>query len=196
MSYEELSAPDTGGGTQATTTPSNLDLFGDLLGRKWTLKIVRTLLDEGPLGFSDLAREVGGVSNKVLTESLTDLQAKGLVDRRVVDDRPFRVRYSVTDEGGTLAPILDAIDAWGAGPQEAVTCASCSTELAVARECSYCSERYCADHRLPERHDCPGVAALDEVGRRFESGFDAVAREAVGVRQGSSAEEGRRPGED
>ncbi|MFC4356649.1 winged helix-turn-helix transcriptional regulator [Halobium salinum] len=160
---------------------SNVDLFGNLLGRKWNLDIVRTLLEEGPLGFSELAREVDGVSNKVLSESLTDLQEKGLVSRRVVDDRPFRVQYSVTGHGESLRSVVDAIEAWGAPPGRIATCRTCETELPVARECSYCAHHYCAEHQLPENHDCAGVKRLEGVGRRFESALNAAVRAAEPV---------------
>jgi len=55
-----------------------------LVGKKWHPVIVHRLLDGGPMGFSDLSGEIGGVTNKVLSESLEDLEEKGLVDRDIV----------------------------------------------------------------------------------------------------------------
>lgn len=79
-----------------------------LLGRKWHLVILASLFDAGPQGFSALQRRIDGISSKVLSESLQDLERRGLVDRRVVSDKPFRVEYSLTDRGRDLRPFVEA----------------------------------------------------------------------------------------
>lgn len=83
-----------------------------LLGRKWHAVVLHRLLD-GPRGFNDLARSVEGLSNAVLSDCLDDLAAKGLVTRRVVSEKPFRVEYALTGAGETLEPVLSAMEAWG-----------------------------------------------------------------------------------
>ena len=85
----------------------------DVLGRKWHPVVVTLLLDSGPLGFSGIESRVEGLSDTVLSASLDDLGEKGVVERRVVSDRPLRVEYSLTERGASLAPVLEAMEAWG-----------------------------------------------------------------------------------
>ena len=84
----------------------------DLLGRKWHMRIVYYLLDDGPMGFSDLKGELSGVSSKMLSESLSSLQERELVVREIVSDQPVRVTYSLTEKGAALAPLVDHIIRW------------------------------------------------------------------------------------
>jgi DNA-binding HxlR family transcriptional regulator len=84
-----------------------------LIGKKWHPVIVHRLLEHGPMGFNELKEDVDGISSKVLSDSLEDLEEKGLVDREVVSDRPFRVRYSLTDRGASLESVIDAMREWG-----------------------------------------------------------------------------------
>ncbi|HKJ57586.1 MAG TPA: helix-turn-helix domain-containing protein [Halobacteriales archaeon] len=85
----------------------------DVLGRKWHPVIVTRLLADGPLGFTRLESDVEGLSDTVLSASLADLQEKGIVERRIVSDRPLRVEYALTERGASLEPVLDAMAAWG-----------------------------------------------------------------------------------
>ena len=85
----------------------------DVLGRKWHAVIVSRLLEDGPLGFSRIESDVDGLSDTVLSASLDDLQERGVVERRIVSDRPLRVEYSLTERGASLEPVLDAMEAWG-----------------------------------------------------------------------------------
>lgn len=84
-----------------------------LIGRKWHPVIVHRLLVEAPCGFSEFQTHIGGISNKVLSDALEDLEEKGLVTRGVVSDRPFRVEYDLTPRGRDLEPVIDAMAAWG-----------------------------------------------------------------------------------
>ncbi len=83
-----------------------------LIGRKWHPVIVHRLLD-GPLGFSALQREVDGISSKVLSDSLEDLEQRRLVDREIVSEKPVRVEYSLTETGRSLEPLVVAMGEWG-----------------------------------------------------------------------------------
>jgi DNA-binding HxlR family transcriptional regulator len=96
------------------------DAVQDTLGRKWHLRIVYRLLEDGPMGFSALKSAITGVSSKMLSESLTRLEDDGLVDRAVVSDQPVRVEYSLTDRGRGLEPVVSAVIEWGTehGPAE------------------------------------------------------------------------------
>jgi DNA-binding HxlR family transcriptional regulator len=83
-----------------------LTSLASVLGRKWNLVIVSQLLVNGPMGFSDLRDNIDGISSKVLSESLDDLETGAFVDRTIVSERPFRVEYSLTRRGGVLESLL------------------------------------------------------------------------------------------
>lgn len=84
-----------------------------LIGRKWHPVVIHRLLEHGPLGFNDLKEEVDGISSKVLSDVLEDLEENGLVDRTIVSEKPFRVQYSLTDRGESLEPVIVAMQEWG-----------------------------------------------------------------------------------
>lgn len=83
-----------------------------LIGDKWKVLILRDLLP-GTKRFGELKKSIGSASQKVLTAQLRDMEAKGLVHRRVYAEVPPRVEYSLTDLGRSLKPILDAMWTWG-----------------------------------------------------------------------------------
>lgn len=83
----------------------------DLIAAKWTAIVVYALL-RGTCRFGELRREIGGVSQKVLTETLRELERDGLVARTVFPEVPPRVEYALTPLGRTLAEPLAAICRW------------------------------------------------------------------------------------
>lgn len=83
-----------------------------LIGDKWKVLILRDLID-GTKRFSELKKSIGNVSQKVLTAQLRDMEAKGLITRKVYAEVPPRVEYTLTETGYSLKPILDAMEAWG-----------------------------------------------------------------------------------
>jgi DNA-binding HxlR family transcriptional regulator len=84
-----------------------------LIGKKWHPVIIHRLLVNGPLGFNALKEEVDGISSKVLSDSLEDLEQKQLVDRTIVSEKPFRVEYSLTERGASLEPVILEMRDWG-----------------------------------------------------------------------------------
>ncbi|WP_436927976.1 winged helix-turn-helix transcriptional regulator [Halosimplex amylolyticum] len=84
-----------------------------LIGKKWHPVIVHRLLEHGPSGFNELQDDVDGISSKVLSDSLDDLEENRLVDRDIVSEKPFRVRYSLTAYGESLEPVIAAMREWG-----------------------------------------------------------------------------------
>ncbi|WP_262180971.1 winged helix-turn-helix transcriptional regulator [Haloarcula laminariae] len=84
-----------------------------IIGKKWHPVIVHRLLENGPSGFNELKENVDGISSKVLSDSLEDLQEHGLVDREVVSEQPFRVQYSLTERGASLESVIGEMAAWG-----------------------------------------------------------------------------------
>lgn len=84
----------------------------ELLQRKWTLHIIRCLL-EGPRGFNELARAVGGANPRTLAGRLRQLEEAGVVAKEVESTMPPRTRYYLTPAGRELQGVIDAIAAWG-----------------------------------------------------------------------------------
>ena len=95
-------------GLPACPVETTLTLIGD----KWKVLIIRDLLP-GTKRFGELKKSLGTVSQKVLTAQLRDMEAKGLLERKVYAQVPPRVEYTLTELGMSLQPILDAMGAWG-----------------------------------------------------------------------------------
>lgn len=85
----------------------------EVLGKKWHPVILHRLLEEGPLRFNELSNDLGGITNKVLSNSLKDLQEKNLVERTVESEQPVAVEYALTEEGQSLETVLESLEAWG-----------------------------------------------------------------------------------
>jgi DNA-binding HxlR family transcriptional regulator len=85
----------------------------DILDRKWHPVIVHRLLKHDALRFNELSAELGSITNKTLSNSLDDLEEKGLVDRTIEQEKPVRVSYALTEYGESLAPVIEALEEWG-----------------------------------------------------------------------------------
>lgn len=83
-----------------------------LIGDKWKVLIIRDLLT-GTKRFGELKKSLNGITQKVLTNNLRQMEASGLVNRKVYAEVPPRVEYSLTETGWSLKPILDSIVVWG-----------------------------------------------------------------------------------
>lgn len=83
-----------------------------LIGSKWKLLIIRNLQSR-PWRFNELRKDLEGVSQKVLTDSLRSMEEDGIVARTIYAEVPPRVEYSLTALGQSLRPILDAMKVWG-----------------------------------------------------------------------------------
>ena len=82
-----------------------------ILGGKWKGSILWHLKDE-PVRFSDLARQLGGASKKMVTQRLREMEDTGLVKRRVISTKPFAVAYEITDFGKTALLFLEELKKW------------------------------------------------------------------------------------
>jgi len=87
-----------------------------LIGSKWKLLIIRNLRSR-PWRFNELRRDLVGISQKVLTDSLREMEADGIITRTVYPEVPPRVEYALSGLGETLGPILDAMAKWGSAYQ-------------------------------------------------------------------------------
>lgn len=83
-----------------------------LIDSKWKLLIIRNLLVR-PWRFNELKKDLDGISQKVLTDSLRSMEADGIITRTVYPEVPPRVEYSLTELGRSLNPILEAMQIWG-----------------------------------------------------------------------------------
>ena len=90
-----------------------------LIRDKWTVLVFRDLLS-GTKRFGELKRSLGGISQKVLTERLREMEEQGLIERAVYPEVPPRVEYSLTPLGLSLKLVLNAMWDWGCGYQHIV----------------------------------------------------------------------------
>ena len=83
----------------------------ELIGRRWTGAIVRALM-AGVNRFSDLGATVPGMSDRMLSERLKELEAEGVVVRRVTPETPVRIEYVLTEKGRSLQGVIEAVSEW------------------------------------------------------------------------------------
>lgn len=83
----------------------------DAISDKW-VTLVLSALAEGPLRYSDLSRRIAGVSQKMLTQTLRQLERDGLLTRTLTPAVPVRVDYQLTELGKTMLPVVAAIKQW------------------------------------------------------------------------------------
>ncbi len=102
--HEPLHAPD------GTLCP-RFHKAVELIGRRWTGSIVRVLLG-GPRRFNELLAAIPGISDRLLTERLRELEGEGLISREVAAGSPVRVTYQLTCSGHELQEALDALGRW------------------------------------------------------------------------------------
>jgi len=86
----------------------------NLIDGKWKCVVLWHLLVDGTLRFNELRRRVGGATQRTLTNQLREMEADGLIHRKVYAQVPPKVEYSLTEMGRGLAPILTALRDWGA----------------------------------------------------------------------------------
>jgi DNA-binding HxlR family transcriptional regulator len=83
----------------------------ELIGKRWTGAILFVLMD-GPLRFSEVKLLVPDLSDRLLSERVKELEAAGIVERRVIDNTPVRVEYAVTEMGADLEPVVRSLKSW------------------------------------------------------------------------------------
>ncbi len=100
----------------------------ELIGRRWSGAVLRAVLS-GVVRFSDLAASVPGLSDRMLSERLKELEEEGILVRDVIPETPVRIEYRPTQKGRDLAVVVQAIsdwaDAWVPGD-------GCATDAAAA----------------------------------------------------------------
>ena len=91
-----------------------------LIGSKWKLLILRNLLAR-PWRFNEMKKNLEGISQKVLTDSLRSLDDDGIITRTVYPEVPPRVEYALSELGESMRPIINAMESWGLSYQEQVS---------------------------------------------------------------------------
>ena len=83
----------------------------ELVSKRWSGLIVVALM-AGPLRFNEIAQQLEVVSDRMLSERLKELEAEGIIERRVYPEMPVRVEYRLTEKGRALEPVIAAIGQW------------------------------------------------------------------------------------
>ena len=83
----------------------------ELVGKRWTGAILRVLMD-GPLRFSEVAQAVPELSDRLLSERVKELEARGILERNVLPGPPLRVEYQLSQMGRELEPALSELERW------------------------------------------------------------------------------------
>jgi DNA-binding HxlR family transcriptional regulator len=121
---------------QACPVAKSLELVGD----RWTLLIVRDLL-QGTCRFQDLQRSLRGIAPNILSDRLKLMEEHGLVRRHFYSDHPPRAEYALTDKGQELGMVVGALAVWGSRHvhhQTAVVHEDCGYPVQVRYYCSHC----------------------------------------------------------
>lgn len=84
----------------------------EFLGKRWTGAIVRVLMHRSPLRFSEIGHAVPELSDRLLSERMKELEARGVVVRTELPGRPARVEYALTPMGRELEPALAQLESW------------------------------------------------------------------------------------
>lgn len=83
----------------------------ELLGKRWTGLIIRVLM-EGPKRFKDISHVIPNMSDKMLTERFKELEAEGIIVRRVYNEMPVRIEYELTEKGKALESMMRECQKW------------------------------------------------------------------------------------
>ena len=105
----------------------------ELIGRRWTGAILMVLL-QGASRFTDIVHAVPGLSDRLLSERLKELEAAGIVTRTVHPETPVRIEYQLTEQGHDLSGAVEAIRTWAARwlPEEPIEIATAEQDLELA----------------------------------------------------------------
>ncbi|MEJ6464972.1 winged helix-turn-helix transcriptional regulator [Fusobacterium ulcerans] len=83
-----------------------------LIGNKWKVLILQRLL-ERPWRFNELQKNIPGISQRVLTDNLREMERDGILNRTVYPEVPVRVEYSLSEIGNSMKPIIASLENWG-----------------------------------------------------------------------------------
>ena len=113
----------------------------DQIGDRWSLVVIRALLD-GPRRFQELAEQISGIAPNVLSQRLKQLEQQALVVSRPYSRRPLRLSYELTARGSDLADAVRLLASWGARGSSGAAAprhATCGTPLETRWYCPTCA---------------------------------------------------------
>src|SRR3954469_14393864 len=93
----------------------------DVLSGKWKISIISSICYYNERRFSDILNDVNGISNKMLSKELKELELNKLVKRTVLDTQPVTVQYNLTEYGRTLQTIINNLSDWGMEHRKVIT---------------------------------------------------------------------------
>ncbi len=93
----------------------------DVLNGKWKISIISSICYYNERRFSDILNDVSGISNKMLSKELKELETNKLIKRTVLDTQPVTVHYNLTEYGRTLQTIIDNLADWGKEHRKVIT---------------------------------------------------------------------------
>jgi DNA-binding HxlR family transcriptional regulator len=99
---------------QCRPLPEEVARAADLLGRRWALAILWAAAEAGAVRFNEFKQTLEGIPPRTLAARLTELEAAGVLERRVFDSRPPRVEYRLTETGRLLSYMVEALNAFAA----------------------------------------------------------------------------------
>ena len=97
---------------QCRPLPEEVARAADLLGRRWVLAILWASAEAGAVRFNEFKQTLEGIPPRTLALRLTELEDAGVIERRVLDGRPPRVEYRLTEAGRRLGTLIDAMHHW------------------------------------------------------------------------------------
>src|SRR5262249_32594237 len=125
---------------QACPVAQALELVGD----RWTLLIVRDLLNEETRRFQDLHQSLKGIAPAILSDRLKLMEEHGLIVRHFYSDHPPRAEYILTDKGQDLGMVIGALAVWGARhvhPETPLVHTDCGEPVQIEYHCPHCGDR-------------------------------------------------------
>jgi len=94
--------------------PEEVARAADLLGRRWVLAILWASAEAGAVRFNEFKQTLEGIPPRTLAARLAELEEAGILERRVLDTRPPRAEYRLTEAGRRLRYVIEALDTWAA----------------------------------------------------------------------------------
>jgi DNA-binding HxlR family transcriptional regulator len=112
MKFKSGKLIDIGEGRTIDTVNCPVRHVLDRIGDKWSTLIILILGDSGVMRFNEIGSAIGDISQKMLTATLRNLEADGLVSRKMYQEIPPRVEYELTELGRSLLPLIRQLEVW------------------------------------------------------------------------------------
>jgi DNA-binding HxlR family transcriptional regulator len=112
MKFKSGKLIDIGEGRTIDTVNCPVRHVLDRIGDKWSTLIILVLGDSGVMRFNEIGSAIGDISQKMLTTTLRNLEADGLVSRKMYQEIPPRVEYELTELGRSLLPLIRQLEIW------------------------------------------------------------------------------------